>query len=235
MKTIGIIGGIGPESTVEYYRSIISSYRSRTSDGSYPQIIINSINLTRMLAFVESKQLGNLTRVLTDEVAKLANAGAEFGVLASNTPHIIFDELREDSSIPLLSIVEETARKAKRLGLTRVGLFGTKFTMQNLFYQKVLSMHEVQTIVPNLDEQEYIHTKYMSELVPGVFLEETKKRLLRIATAMKARDNIQGLILGGTELPLILSKDSEIGIPYLNTTKIHVEGIIDYLFGGSHE
>ncbi len=224
---IGIIGGIGPEATIAYYRGVISSYRNRTNDGSYPQILINSIDLQRMLAFIESRRFESLTRYLTEEVAKLATAGAEFGVLASNTPHIVFDELRGNSPIPLLSIVEETAKEAKRLRLNRVGIFGTKFTMQNNFYQEIFAQSAAQIIVPHPNEQEYIHMKYMSELVNGVFLEETKRELVTIARAMQARSSIQGLILGGTELPLILSDDSEIGIQCLNTTEIHVKGIVD--------
>jgi aspartate racemase len=105
MKTVGIIGGIGPESTVEYYRLIIASYRERKQDESYPSIIINSIDLTKMIDLIEGNELTKVADYLIHEVEKLARAGADFGLLAAGTPHIVFDEIRRLSSIPLLSIV----------------------------------------------------------------------------------------------------------------------------------
>lgn len=222
MKTLGIIGGIGPESTIAYYRQVVALYRQRKKDGSYPQIIINSIDMKKMLDLIEANELVELTDYLSGEVRKLASAGADFGLLASNTPHIIFDELSNQSPIPLLSIVEAALAETKKLGLKRVGLFGTRFTMQGRFYGDVFSREGVTLIVPDVEEQIYIHDRYMSELVNGVFLSETRERLLAIVDRLKAQENIEGLILGGTELPLILREETYGGIPFLDTTRIHV-------------
>ena len=137
MKTIGIVGGIGPESTIEYYRSIIAAYREHTRDGSYPSIIINSINVTKMLDMIGANDLAAVTHYLAGEVNRLAQAGAELGLLAANTPHIVFDEIQQQSPIPLVSIVEATCEATRALGLTTVGLFGTRFTMQGNFYPRV--------------------------------------------------------------------------------------------------
>jgi aspartate racemase len=231
MKTVGIIGGIGPESTVEYYRFIIASYRAQKQDRSYPSIIINSIDLTKMLDLIAANELTNVTEYLVSEVQKLAKAGADFGVLAANTPHIVFNEICRNSSIPLLSIVQATCEVTKDMGLRRLGLFGTRFTMQSGFYQDVFSAEKMMIILPDEDEQDYIHDKYMNELVAGNFLPETRGRLLEIVERLKKDEGIQGLILGGTELPLILRdadvKDAE--IPFLDTTRIHVKGIIAQL------
>ena len=223
MKTVGIIGGIGPESTIEYYRSMVASYREQKQDGSYPSILINSIDLTRMLGLIGANQLAEVTDYLVAEVQKLSQSGADFGLLAANTPHIVFDEIRRQSPIPLISIVEVTCREAQSLGLKKVGIFGTRFTMQQRFYPDVFSKGGIMLTIPELDEQNYIHDKYLNELVNGIILPETRGRLLRIMDRMIDQQGIDGLILGGTELPLIL-KDAEYrGIPFLDTTRIHVK------------
>ena len=229
MKTVGIIGGIGPESTIAYYRLIISSYRERKQDGNYPHIVINSINMKRMLDAIGDGKLKEVAAYLTDEVKKLADAGADFGLMASNTPHIVFDDMRAASPIPLISIVEVTCEKAVSLGLKSVGLFGTKFTMQSGFYRDVFTRRNISIVVPHPDDQDYIHEKYMSELINGIILSETKSRLLSIVRSLKEQAGIQGLILGGTELPLILRETDDKDIPFLDTTRIHVESVIEQL------
>jgi aspartate racemase len=229
MKTVGIIGGIAPESTVEYYRLIIASYREQVQDGSYPPIIINSIDLKRMLSLVEANELVRVTEYLVGEVQKLERAGASFGLMASNTPHIVFDEVSRQSPLPLLSIVEATCAAAKALGLKRPGLFGTRFTMQGRFYADVFSREGMAIIRPAQQEQDYIHNKYMNELVHGRFLPETREGLLEVVDRMKEREGIDGIILGGTELPLILRDEGGRGIPFLDTTRIHVKAVVEQL------
>ncbi len=223
MKTLGIIGGIAPESTIEYYRLIVASYRVRKPDGSYPPLIINSINLKKMLDLIGANELASVTEYLLGEVHKLSRAGADFGLLAANTPHIVFEDVQRESPIPLLSIVQTACEAVRGLGLKRVGLFGTRFTMQGHFYPEVFSRHGITLVVPDLDEQDYIHDKYMSELINGIFLPETREGLLQIVERLKERTDIQGLILGGTELPLILRDIDDRVIPFLDTTKIHAE------------
>jgi len=144
-------------------------------------------------------------------------------LLASNTPHIVFGELSQQSPLPLLSIVEAACEAARSLHLKKAGLFGTRFTMQGGFYSRAFAEQGIEIIIPPADEQDYIHEKYMGELVHGVFLPETRERLLTIADHLKEKQGIQGLILGGTELPLILREEFARGIPFLDTTKIHVE------------
>jgi aspartate racemase len=175
MKTLGIVGGIGPESTIEYYRQIIASYRQRKQDESYPLIIINSIDMKKMLDLIGANELARLTDYLLGEVQKLAKAGADLGLLSSNTPHIVFDDLSSQSPIPLLSIVEAACQATKKLGLKRVGLFGTRFTMQGQFYPDTFSKEGITVMVPGVEEQVYIHDKYMSEFVNGIILSETRE------------------------------------------------------------
>jgi aspartate racemase len=231
MKTVGIIGGIGPESTVDYYRQIIAAYRQKKQDGSYPSILINSIDLNKMRSLFETNELRGVTEYLLGAVQKLADAGADFAVLAANTPHLVFDELNRRSPIPLISIVETACAAAKVMGLKHLGLFGTRFTMQGRFYPDVFTREGMALSIPPLDEQNYIHDKYMGELIHGLFLPETRERLLQIAEQLQKLHGIQGLILGGTELPLILRDATHKGMPLLDTTKLHVERIVAELLG----
>ena len=226
MKTVGIVGGIGPESTVDYYRAIIAAYRERQSDGSYPSVVINSIDAKRMLDAFAANELPAVTAFLAAEVERLAAAGVSVGLLAANTPHIVFDEVQRQSPIPLVSIVQATCEAVQALGLARPGLLGTRFTMQGRFYPDVFSKAGITLVLPDPDEQAYIHDKYMNELVRGVLMPETRERLLAIIDRMKTCDGIDGVILGGTELPLILRTATASGIPLLDTTQIHAKALV---------
>jgi aspartate racemase len=226
MRTIGVIGGIAPESTIEYYRLIVTSYRDRVRDGTYPPIIINSIDMKKMLDLIGANDLVGVTGYLLGEVEKLARAGAEVGFLASNTPHIVFEQIQRGSPLPLISIVEAACEATKALGVRKAGLFGTRFTMQGGFYPAVFEREDIALVTPTADEQAYIHDKYMGELVNGVFRTETRARLLAIADRMIDHDGIGGLVLGGTELPLILTSPTYRDIPLIDTTRVHAERVI---------
>ncbi len=225
MKTLGVVGGIGPESTVDYYRSLIQKWREQTKDGSAPSIVLNSIDLKKMLDLIGANELSEVTAYLSGEMERLVRAGADVGLFAANTPHIVFDELQRRSSIPLISIVEATREAAEELGLRRLGLFGVRFTMQGRFYPDVFSKAGIALVVPEESEQAYIHDKYMNELVKGVFLPKTRDQLLAIVDRLAKQENAQGLILAGTELPLIL-RDACCSIPFLDTTQIHVKAAL---------
>jgi aspartate racemase len=226
MKTLGLIGGLGPESTIDYYGRIIALYRERTRDGSYPQFIINSIDMKKGLDFMEANNLTGMADYLLEEIGKLARTGATFGVISANTPHIVFDEVVPRSPIPLISIVEATCAAAKARKLKRLALFGTRYTMQGKFYPRVFSREGIELIVPDPEDQDYIHDKYLNELVSGKFLPETRAGLLAIVDRMKANRDIDGVILAGTELPLILRDSERNGIPFLDTTEIHCEAAV---------
>ncbi len=232
MKTLGILGGIAPESTIEYYRQLIAAYRERRPDGSYPPLLLNSIDLQKLMSLVTAQQLTALTDYLVTELEKLARAGADFGLLASNTPHIVFDELQRRAPLPLISIVEATCDAAQALGLRRLGLFGTRFTMSGTFYPEVFARKNIALVVPDAADQTYLHDKYLGELVNGILLPETREGMVKIIEKLKEREGIDGLILGGTELPLLLRQPVESGIPLLDTTRIHVARAVEQMFGG---
>ena len=228
MKTIGMIGGIGPESTIDYYKRLLDGTQKRNPGGPAPAIIINSIDLQKGLDLLAANQLSELTEYIVPEVMRLKGAGAEFGFLAANSPHIVFDDIARRSPIPLISIVEATCAEAQQRGFKKLGLLGTRFTMQGHFYPEVFARQGIALAVPRAEERDYVHDKYMNELIPGKFLPQTREGLLKIARRMRDEDAIEALILGGTELPLILTDSTALGIPYLDTTQIHVETILEY-------
>ena len=228
MKTLGLIGGTGPESTIEYYRLLTAQCREK-ADGNSPSLIINSINLKNMIEWMGANELGKVTDCLVEAIDKLHRAGADLGALTANTAHIVFDEVQARSKLRLISIVEAACERVQALGLKTVALFGTKYTMQAPFYPKVFSRTDVKLVMPNEEEQAFIHEKYLGELLKDLFLPETRTALLEIADAMKARHGIEGLILGGTELPLILRDEQHNGIQMLDTTRIHVDRLIKEL------
>lgn len=226
MKTLGLIGGIGPESTVEYYRYIIAGYREQKPDAGYPAIVVNSVNLAQLIEWMNADDLERVIEYLVLEVERLAKAGVDFGAFASNTPHIVFEEIQRQSRIPLISIVEATCERVQALGFKKVALFGTRFTMQGRFYPEVFSRAGITLVVPESEEQTYIHDKYFAELLKNIFSPETRKALLAIADELRVRHGIEGVILGGTELPLILRDDEHNGVRLLDTTRIHCDRIV---------
>ena len=230
MKLLGIIGGIGPESTVDYYHTIVGLYRARKPDGSYPALVINSVDMQRLRNAFEANDRAAIVDYILPELHRLQRAGVDFGLLAANTPHIVFDELQRQSPIPLISIVAVTCEAAKMRGLKRVALFGTRFTMTAPLYPEVFSKEGIAVVIPETADQDYIHEKYLGELVNGVFLPETREGLLAIVDRMARQHGIDRVILGGTELPLILREPDHNGIPFLNTTRIHCEAAVERMF-----
>jgi aspartate racemase len=230
VKTLGILGGLGPESTLDYYSTIIRLYRERVSDDTYPEFFINSIDLNKVRGPVTANDLPRLANNLLPEIEKLARAGADFGLIAANTPHIAFDLIAPRAAIPLISIVEATCAAAKARQLKRVALFGTRFTMNGEFFAKPFARENIEIIRPDPADQDFIHDKYMNELLLGKFLPETKAGLLAVVDRLCAKTQLDAVILAGTELPLILREPSHNGIPFLNTTVIHCEAAVNEMF-----
>jgi len=225
---IGIIGGIGPASTLDYYTGIIDGFRRSSPNGQYPEIVIDSVNMSDMLALVEQGDEDKLAEFLLSSIKNLENAGASFAAIASNTPHIVFDRINKSTPIPLLSIVEETCKETKKQGYSRLVLFGTAFTMKRSFYADVMRKNGIELIVPNMDEQETIHGIIFPNLEDGIVLPEQKEKMLKLANEIMIRENAQALILGCTELPLMVKPD-DLDYPILDTAQIHINAIVDML------
>lgn len=227
MKRLGIIGGLGPESTLEYYKEIMRAYRDRVNDGSQPEFLLNSVNMKVLVDAVTIGDFPTMADYLTEQIDHLATGGADFAIISANTPHLVIDEVRRRSPIPLISIVEAAAEASKSKGLKRVGLFGTRFTMQASLFPEVFQRCGVQIVAPSEEEQAYVHDIYMNELVNGIVRDATRDRLLQIAARMKRDHAIEGLLLGGTELSLIIKSLDGTGLVLLDTMKIQVAAAVD--------
>jgi aspartate racemase len=202
---------------------IVESYHAARSDGCYPHVVIDCIDLQRLVDLVTGSRLGELVTYLSESLARLAAAGADVALVASNTPHLVFDELRRRSPVPLISIVEAACAATRAMGLTRVALLGTRFTMEARFYPDVFAASGIGLVTPNADERAYIHARYMDELIHGRFLPATREGMAAIVDRLVERDVVQGVVLGGTELPLLFRDARPSPVPMLDTMRIHAE------------
>ena len=217
MKTIGIAGGIGPESTIDYYRLLIAA--------GHTQIVIVSLAVQKMLMMLRDDSTG-VADYLSAAVEQLTNAGADVAIIAANTPHIVFDEVERRARIPMVSIVDATASHVARLGLRKVGLLGTRFTMEGRFYPDVFARRGLAVVPPSPNDLEYVHEKYVGEFLKNQFLPETRTAMFGVIDRLRAERGVEAVILGGTELPILFRSDAHGDIPLLDTTKIHADAVL---------
>jgi aspartate racemase len=227
MKIVGIIGGLGPESTVDYYRRIIQVWRE-TDSSSYPSIMIDSLDVETGIRLVTNDHPA-LIEYLSSSIERLTRAGVDFITMAANTPHIVFDELAGRSTLPMMSIVEACADEAQRRGYKRLLLLGTRFTMEGPFYPATFGRRGLEVVIPAKADRDWVHEKYIGELLVGNFGDETRERFLDLIARLRDEDHPDALILGGTELPLLLKADVLAGLPTLDTTELHVRAIVERL------
>ena len=224
MSSVGLVGGLGPESTIDYYRRILAAWEHERR-GSAPSIVIDSLDVQRGIRLVEGDRPG-LIAYLADSLRRLAGAGVDFAALTANTPHIVFDELAAMSPVPLLSIVETCALEAERRGLRRLALLGTRFTMEGSFYPAVFERRGLTLVPMAAEDVSWIHARYLGELLKGDFRDDTRQGFVALVTRLRERSGIEGVILGGTELPLLLEEKTIAGVPALDTTALHVAAIV---------
>jgi aspartate racemase len=231
MTTVGLVGGLGPESTVDYYRRIIDAWSARDPSSS-PSIVIDSLDVTRALQLVANDRAA-FSDYLLGSIRRLTGAGVDFIAMTANTPHLVFDELSAASSVPLLSIVVVCAEEARRRGLKRLLLLGTRFTMQAEFYPIVFARYGLEVVAPGEDERTWLHARYVGELLKGDFRDATRDAVVALIARVRARHDVDGVVLGGTELPLLLRSPAVDGVPLLDTTELHVAAIVERLRRGS--
>ena len=227
MSTVGIVGGLGPESTIDYYRRILEAWK-RDDPSSSPSIIIDSLDVDRALHLVEHDRPA-LVEYLAASLRRLSAAGADFAAMAANTPHVVFDDLVARSPISMVSIVEACAEEARRRDLRRVGLLGTRFTMEGSFYPTVFARRGIAVVSPNDEERAWIHDLYIGQLLKGEFRDDTRDGVMSVIRRLREEENIDGVVLGGTELTLLLSAPVVENIPALDTTALHVDAIVKRL------
>ena len=221
---VGLVGGLGPESTIDYYRRILIAWE-RVAPGSSPAIVIDSLDVQVGLRLV-AQDRGALADYLHKSIVRLANADADFVAITANTGHVVFDEIAKRSPVPLLSIVDPCVAEASRLGLRRLLLLGTRFTMEASFYPTTCARNGIEVVVPNEDERSWIHARYVGELLKGDFRDETRAAFVDLITERRKSHNVDGVILAGTELPLLLRQTEVASLPVLDTTSLHVQAIV---------
>ena len=224
MATVGLVGGLGPESTIDYYRRILDAWACERP-GSMPSLVLDSLDVQRALRLVDTDRPA-LVAYLLASLRRLAGAGADFAALTANTPHLVFDELADRSPVPLLSIVEVCAEAARARGLRRVVLLGTRFTMEAPFYPDVCARSGVEVVTPSAEDRAWVHACYIGELLRGDFRDESRQRFVALLERLRAEEGLDGIVLGGTELPMLLSAPVIAGLPVLDTTGLHVEAIV---------
>lgn len=227
MTTIGIVGGIGPESTIAYYRAIVAKVRDR--DAGYPRVIINSIDAAAMLSLIPQGRFDELATMLARAVDALGRAGADFALIAANTPHLVFDVIRSRTPVPLISIVEATRDVAIERGLRRLALLGTRFTMDATFYQDALRDAGIEVVAPPEDDRTYVHQKYMTDLFSGNIPQTTRDGITAVVARMMESDRVDGVIVGGTELFPLVEDFRRLGTAVLDTADIHAQAAVDRL------
>lgn len=227
MATVGIVGGLGPESTVDYYKRIIEGWQ-RHDATSTPSIVIDSLDAQLALRLVAVDR-GAFTDYLAGSLTRLTRAGVDFAVLSANTAHLVFDELAAHTSVPLISIVDVCASEAKRRGLGRLLLLGTRFTMGASFYPEVFGRYGLTVVTPDAGDREWVHDRYVNQLLVGDFRDETRAEFVALVERLSAEHSLNGVILGGTELPLLLREPTIAGLPILDTTALHVDAIVQRL------
>jgi aspartate racemase len=226
MKTIGLIGGTGWVSTLEYYRLINEETNKLLGGHNAARCIIYSFNYADINECNLRDDHEGVYKFVLDAAIKLKNAKVDFIVICANTMHQYVDRLIEEVKLPIVHIADATAVEIKKLGISTIGLLGTKFTMEMDFYTKRLSAAGINSIVPDKPERLFIHNTIMDELLKEIFKPESKKKFLDIISDLESR-GAQGIVLGCTEIPLLINQ-TDTHLPVFNTLKIHAKAAVDF-------
>jgi aspartate racemase len=223
-KRIGILGGMSPESTVEYYQYITRTYTERYGDYGYPEVVIYSVSFQPYVDWPNQDRWDLVAQGLSEGAQCLQAAGADFVVIATNTMHLVLDQVQASVSIPVLSLLDAVGNEVRALGLDVVGLLGTQFTMEKAFYQDALRSMGIQVLVPEAPDRAYVNRVIYEELVAGQIRDASRQGFVEVIQRLADR-GAQGVILGCTEIPLLVGED-DVGLPLLDTTVIHAEAAL---------
>jgi len=225
-KRIGILGGMSPESTAEYYEYITRTYTERFGDYGYPEIVIYSVSFQPYVDWPKEDRWDLVAQGLSEAAGRLEAAGADFIVIATNTMHLVFDQVQASVNVPMLSLLDVVGEAILSRGMKTVGLLGTKFVMEKTFYQDALARKGITVLVPDAGDREYVNDVIYNELVAGRILGESRAGFITIIKKLAAC-GAEGVILGCTEIPLLVS-EADAGIPLFDTTTIHAEAALNY-------
>jgi aspartate racemase len=227
MKPIGLIGGLTYVSTIEYYRYLNELANERLGGGEAAEIIMYSVNFGEIKKLTDAEDWKNISVIICKAAQAIEEGGAACLLIGANTMHKIADEVQAAIKIPVIHIAEAVAKEILKNGLKKVGLLGTRYTMQLGFYTDHLAKHGIETIIPEQEDVDYLNYTIYNEFGRSLFLPETKARYLKIISKLKERD-VEGIILGCTEIPLLV-KQSDCDILLFDTTKIHSNAGVDHV------
>ncbi len=232
MKTIGLIGGMSWESTLEYYRIINETVKEKVGGFHSAKMVLYSVDFAEVESMQHKGEWDKAAKFLVEAGRRVEKAGADFALLCTNTMHKVFDEVQRGVQIPLLHIADVTAKSILGKGLKRVGLLGTRFTMEDDFYRgRLARRHGIEVIIPGEDDRAAIHRILYSELCMGEIKDISKGTFQRIIASLEA-GGAEGIILGCTEIPLLVEQ-RDYGLPLIDTTALHARAAVDLALEGS--
>jgi aspartate racemase len=229
-KKIGILGGLSPESTVAYYEYITRAYTERFGDYGYPEVLIYSVSFQAYVDWANEERWDLVAQGLSQAAQKLAEAGADLILIATNTMHLVFDEVQSNVAVPMLNLLDVVGEAILARGMHAVGLLGTRFTMEKPFYREALAQKGITVLTPDAPDRAYVNGVIFEELVAGQMRERSRAGFVRIVNGLAER-GAEGVILGCTEIPLLLGAD-DVSIPLFDTTTIHAEAALRYAVEG---
>lgn len=224
MKKVGIVGGLGPASTIDYYRDIIDNYRKVYGDDVYPKIVIDSVNMKEITSRIEMKNYNEVADLILENIENLQKAGADFAVIASNSPHIAWNLMKDRVTIPVISIIDATCDYIVEQKYRKVLIFATKFTMKNGLYSNALNTRNIEWVLPSEGDIDILGDIIYPNLENGIVIEEDKQKMINIAEKYIQNNECDSILLGCTEIPLMI-KENDVSVPVINTTKIHIESV----------
>ncbi len=226
MKKIALVGGLGPEGTLDYYRAIIDGFKDDYDELGYPEIVIESLNMKPMLALAEAGDWGEISEIIAAKFEDMRHAGAELGAIAANTPHKAFASIQAATLLPLISIVAATRQAVEERGIRQALLLGTAFTMQSDFYFEEFAKADIELVVPGQKDREYMHEKLFSEIEHGIAKPDTRQGFIDIIERTLNDSSAGGIVSACTEFPLVFSA-GDFEVEFFDTATIHISRIVE--------
>jgi aspartate racemase len=229
-KRIGILGGMSPESTIAYYEYITRTYTERYGDYGYPEILIYSVSFQSYVDWPKGDRWDLVAQGLSKAAQRLESTGADVLLIATNTMHLVFDQVQASVGIPMISLLDAVGGAILSRDMSIVGLLGTQFTMEKSFYQEALARQGIDVLVPDTEDRRYVNGVIYDELVAGQIRDASRAGLLAIIHKLASR-GAEGVILGCTEIPLLVH-EADAGLPLFDTTTLHAEAALRFAVGG---
>ena len=228
MKTIGMIGGMSWESSIEYYRIINETVRNELGGLHSARCIMYSVEFAEIEALQHQDRWDDAAKIMIAAAQSIESAGADFALICTNTMHKLYDIVQQRIKIPMLHIADPTAEDIKAKAINRIALLGTRFTMEENFYKgRLTDKYGLEVIIPSKADMEVVHNVIYHELCSGIINSDSKQKYADIITRLVAEEGAEGVILGCTEIGLLV-KQADSSVPLFDTTEIHAKAAVKY-------